>query len=140
VPYAKAVIRSYRAEDESLLFSLAKDAFGERAAWSDVGILTALESETVFVAELSGKPAGFVAVESEADALRIRHLLVSPVHEGEGVGRQLLEYAEGFAIWRGARRLQVIVEPDNQRAHGFYRGRGFVLAGDDLLELTLPQQ
>jgi ribosomal protein S18 acetylase RimI-like enzyme len=56
------------------------------------------------------------------------------------VGRQLLEYAEGFAIAERAARLQVVVEGDNHRALDFYRGRGFVPVGDDLFELILPQR
>ena len=55
------------------------------------------------------------------------------------MGRQLLEYAEGFAIAEGAASLQVVVEEDNRRALDFYRGRGFVPAGEDLFELILPQ-
>ena len=73
--------------------TLAKEVFGQQEAWSDAGTMTALESDTVFVAELSGEAAGFVALEQEADEVLIRHLLVSSLHEGEGVGRQLLAYA-----------------------------------------------
>lgn len=138
--YRKAAIRPYRREDESVLFSLARGSFGERASWSDDQTLGVLESDTVFVAELDGSPAGYVAVEVERSAARIEQLFVTELHEGEGVGRQLLEHAEGFAIARGAERLQVVVEPDNRRALDFYRGRGFVRAGADLYELVLPQR
>lgn len=137
--YRKATIRPYRTEDESLLFTLARGVFGERSTWDDRRTLTTLATDTVFVAELAGEPAGYVALERERDAIRIEQLLVSPAHEGEGVGRQLLEYAEGFAIAEGALRLQVVVESDNRRALAFYRGRGFAAAGADLLELVLPQ-
>ena len=139
MPYRKAIIRSYRAEDESLLFSLARGSFGERDAWDDRRTLTALETDTVFVAELEGRAAGYVAVEREGDAIRIEQLFVSPGHEGEGVGRQLLDYAEGFAISEGARVLEVVAEEDNLRAVTFYRGRGFVPVGGDLFQLVLPQ-
>jgi GNAT superfamily N-acetyltransferase len=139
MPYRKATIRPYTAEDESFLFSLAKDTFGGAERWSDAGTITALRTETVFVADLAGEAAGFVALEREAGAVRIRHLLVGAVHEGEGIGRQLLEYAEGFAISVGASRLEVVAEAENRRARDFYTGRGFVAAGDDVLELTLPQ-
>ena len=138
MPYRRATIRPYRQEDERLLFSLARESFGERSSWSDAQTLVALETDTVFVAELDQTPAGYVAVEREGDAVRIEQLFVSLLHEGEGVGRQLLDYAEGFAISEAAARLEVVVEEDNQRALGFYRGRGFVPAGGDLYELILP--
>jgi ribosomal protein S18 acetylase RimI-like enzyme len=139
VTYQKAQIRAYRAADESHLFTVARSAFGEGEAWSDGRTLAVLERDTVFVAELAGRPAGYVAVEHADDAVRILHLLVDPVHEGEGVGHQLIDYAEGFAIAERARRLEVVVESDNVRAHDFYRRRGFTPgASDDLLELVLP--
>jgi ribosomal protein S18 acetylase RimI-like enzyme len=139
VAYTKAVIRSYRSEDESLLFSLARGVFGDRSSWDDGRTLTALETDTVFVAEIEGAPAGYVALEPAGSAVRIEQLFVSPVHEGEGVGRQLLEYAEGYAISTQAQVLEVVVEADNRRARDFYQGRGFQPAGGDVLQLVLPQ-
>jgi ribosomal protein S18 acetylase RimI-like enzyme len=139
VPYRKTLIRAYRAGDESLLFSLARVSFGDRDSWDDQRTLTALETDTVFVAELEGRAAGYVAVEREGNAVRIEQLFVSPEHEGEGVGRQLLEYAEGYAISIGAGALEVVAEPDNRRAVDFYRRRGFVPTGGDVFRLVLPQ-
>jgi ribosomal protein S18 acetylase RimI-like enzyme len=138
VSYRKATIRPYRAEDESRLFSLAQESFGVQASWSDGRALSGLTEDTVFVADLEGDPAGYVALRREGDALRIEQLLVSPRHEHEGIGRQLVEYAEGFAISEGASRLQIVVEPDNRRALDFYGRRSFRPTGDDLLELVLP--
>jgi len=140
VPYRKATIRPYRVEDESLLFSLAREAFGSQSAWSDRETLIGLETDTVFVAELEGDQAGYVALERDGDTVRVEQLLVSPRHEHEGIGRQLVDYAEGWAISLGAVRLQVVVEPDNRRARDFYVRRSFMRSGDDVLELPLPQR
>lgn len=129
-------MRPFRADDEGLLFGVAKLAFAEQ---DDRRTLATLARDTVFVAELSGEPAGYVALEQSADALRIEQLCVHPAHEEEGVGRQLLDWAEGYAISTGALRLEIVVESGNERATAFYRGRGFVPAGQDLLELVLPQ-
>ena len=136
--YRKATIRPYRTEDESRLFSLAQEAFGTQTSWSDRRALTGLENDTVFVADLEGDQAGYVALRREGDAVRIEQLLVSPRHEHEGIGRQLVEYAEGFAISEGVVRLEIVVESDNRRALDFYGRRSFQPAGDDLLELVLP--
>jgi ribosomal protein S18 acetylase RimI-like enzyme len=136
VPYRKVTMRPFRAEDEGLLFGVAKLAFAEG---DDRRTLARLARDTVFVAELEGEPAGYVALEETEQAVRIEQLCVHPAHEQEGVGRQLLEWAEGYAISARAARLQVVVEGENERAASFYRGRGFVQAGPDLLELVLPQ-
>ncbi len=140
MPYRKVTIRPYRAEDESRLFTLAHESFGEQAAWSDRATIAGLETDTVFVADLEGDQAGYVALRREGDAVRIEQLLVSPRHEHEGIGRQLVDYVEGFAIAEGAVRLQIVVEPDNRRALDFYERRSFAPIGEDVLELTLPQQ
>jgi ribosomal protein S18 acetylase RimI-like enzyme len=136
VPYRKVTMRPFRADDEGLLFGVAKLAFADG---DDRRTLATLARDTVFVAELEGTPAGYVALEENERAVRIEQLCVHPAHEEEGVGRQLLEWAEGYAISAGAARLQVVVESANARAVSFYRGRGFVEAGPDLLELVLPQ-
>ena len=133
--YRKANIRPFRREDEPLLFGLANIDRG-----ADERTLDVLERETVFVAEVEGSAAGYVALEeSDESRVRVDQLFVSPDHEAEGVGRQLLEYAEGYAIWRGARALRVVVSEGDRRALSFYRERGFVPAGQDVLELVLPE-
>lgn len=132
--YRKADIRTMRPEDEALLFGLARLDRGADARTLDV-----LEHETTFVADVDGQPAGYVALVAEEGRVRIDQLFVSPEHEAEGVGRQLLEYAEGFAISEGAAALEVVVAEDDVRAVAFYRGRGFVPVGADLFELILPR-
>jgi ribosomal protein S18 acetylase RimI-like enzyme len=133
--YRKAEIRPLRPEDEPLLFGLARLDRG-----ADERTLEVLEQETVFVAELEGAAAGYVALDHEERRVLVDQLFVSPEHEAEGVGRQLLEYAEGYAIWRGAESLRVVVESGDRRAVGFYRGRGFVPVEENILELVLPQR
>lgn len=133
--YRKAKIRPYRPADEPLLFGLARLDRG-----ADRRTLAVLERETVFVAELDGAPAGYVAVEWAQEAIRVDQLFVSPEHEAEGVGRQLFEHAEGYAISEGALALQAVVSSRDRRALEFYLGRGFVRAGEDLVELVLPQR
>jgi GNAT superfamily N-acetyltransferase len=127
-------VRPLRREDEPLLFGLARLDRG-----ADRRTLDVLEGETVFVAEVGGAPAGYVAVELTDVSARVDQLFVSPEHEGEGVGKRLLEHAEGYAISQGAATLQVVVEDENRRAHDFYHGRGFVSVGENVLELVLPQ-
>jgi ribosomal protein S18 acetylase RimI-like enzyme len=136
VPYRKVEMRPFRSEDEGLLFGVAKLAFAD---CDDGRTIATLERDTVFVAELAGQPAGYVALEESAETLCIEQLCVHPAHEEEGVDLQLLDWAEGYAISRSATRLEVVVELGNDRAVAFYRSRGFVPAGQDRLELVLPQ-
>jgi ribosomal protein S18 acetylase RimI-like enzyme len=135
----KLEIQAGAAEERSELFAFAKGVFGDRSGWNDRRALEALERDAVFVARVEGSVAGYVAISSEAEALRIEQLLVAPHHEGEGVGHRLLAYAEGYAISTGARAVQVIVEEDNEQAIAFYRRSGFVPVEEQLYERHLPE-
>lgn len=128
-----------RTEEQSELFLFARTSFGEEGGWDDRRTAADLESDTIFVARVEGSLAGYVAVRRAGEALRIEQLLVAPHHEGEGVGRRLLEYAEGYAISIGATAMQVVVETDNNRALALYRRSGFTPVAEQLYELVLPQ-
>lgn len=132
--YRKVDIRPYRPEDEPVLFGLARLGRG-----ADERTLAVLEQETVFVAEVEGSAAGYAACEVRGSIVRVDQLFISDDHEAEGVGQQLLDYVEGYAISKGAETLQIVVEAENRRALDFYRRRGFVRAGEDLVELILPR-
>ena len=129
-------MRPFRADDEGLLFGVAKLAFADQ---DERHTLATLSRDTVFVAELGGEPAGYVALEESGKALRVEQLCVHPAHDDEGIDRQLLDWAEGYAISVGASRLEIVVEGGNDLAAAFYRDRGFAPAGPHLLELVLPQ-
>ncbi len=131
----RADIRSLRPDEAQLLFGLVRLDRG-----ADRHTLAVLENEIVFVADVEGDAAGYVACVRDGDALRVDQLWINPGHVAEGVGTQLLEYVEGFAITDGAATLKVVVESDNERARSFYHRRGFVDAGAQIVELVLPRQ
>ena len=129
-------MRPFRRDDEGLLFGVAKLAFGEQ---DDDRTIATITRATVFVADLGGEPAGYVALDESDVAFRIEQLCVHPAHEAEGIGGQLLDWAEGYAISAGAERLEIVVEPDNDRAISFYQKRGFAPAVAGTYVLVLPQ-
>jgi ribosomal protein S18 acetylase RimI-like enzyme len=139
LPYRKAAIRPLRPDEEPVLFGLARMSLGGQPGWSDERTLGVLEGDKVFVAELDGAPAGYVAVEEEPSSLRIDELFVAPAHEDESLEWQLLEYAEGYAIACGSDRLEAVVEGDETTAVALYRRYGFAPADRGTFELTLPQ-
>lgn len=130
-----------RDEDVRVLFALAKEVFGAMPGWDDERTLEVLGRDTVFVARERGETAGFVALDRPGrEAAVIELMLVAPAHEGRGVGRRLLAFAEGWSISAGARSLSVMVEADNARARRFYLRSGFIAVEDELLELVLPRR
>ena len=131
----EVVVRPYRDGDEAALRRLA----GEASTGAEVA-LPAPDRDVVFVAEVEGEAAGYEALAHGSAAVRIDQLLVSPHHDDEGIERQLLAYAEGYAISIGARLLEAVVEPDNGAAVTFYREQGFAEAAPGVVQLVLPQQ
>jgi ribosomal protein S18 acetylase RimI-like enzyme len=91
---------------------------GETREWM-AGVL---ESQQVVVAERSGRPVGFAAVDGEW----LEQLYVEPEAFGTGVGRRLLDAVKtdrpaGLSLYVFAR---------NERARRFYEAAGFVLVGE----------
>jgi ribosomal protein S18 acetylase RimI-like enzyme len=89
----------------------------------------------VFVAEEGGRAVGFVSVwsrvrprmieEKEYEYAYVSDLVVLAAYRGRGLGRALLERAEGHARSCGAKILRIGVLARNEPARGLYRSFGF---------------
>jgi ribosomal protein S18 acetylase RimI-like enzyme len=55
----------------------------------------------------------------------IEHLAVLPELRGQGIGKQLMEFAENQARAKGLKRLALDVEIENEGARRFYKRLGF---------------
>lgn len=58
----------------------------------------------------------------------IEHLAVLPERRGQGIGRQLMEFAENQARARGLKRVVLDVEIENEGARRLYEHLGFQIA------------
>ncbi len=89
----------------------------------------------VFVAEEGGRAVGIVSVrsrvrprmieEKEYEYAYVSDLVVLAAYRGRGLGRALLERAEGHARSCGAKILRIGVLARNEPARGLYRSFGF---------------
>lgn len=126
------VIRERRPGDDPALGRLVAevvpelDAAGERLAAPEQPY------DVVFVAELNGHPAGFLALRQAGDALLVDRLVVPPADQGRHVGHALLDWAEGYTASRSLRRVAVAAAGVDERAADFYRSRGYTLQGEFL--------
>src|SRR5206468_2941961 len=96
--------------------------------------------DTVFVAELDGVVAGFVAVCERSGALVVEQIAVATGAEGRHVGNALLDWAEGYGVSRGLERIRIAVEDDNRPAQEFYGRRGYLPAAGGGVERELAHQ
>lgn len=131
-------IENGREADLCTLFALARSMFGEMLGWNDAVALEPLQRDVVFVAHCDDILAGYVALREAPHTVRVDQLLVVEPREPELIGDRLLDYAEGYAIWRGAESLEIVVEPDNAAARRLYSRHGFVPVAEELFARTLP--
>ncbi|MGH6918401.1 MAG: GNAT family N-acetyltransferase [Geminicoccaceae bacterium] len=78
---------------------------------------TLLPKAEVWVAELAGRPVGYLALVDDI----LDHLYVGPEHQNRGVGSLLL--AKAKALRPGGLRLYAFQR--NRHARAFYEARGF---------------
>jgi GNAT superfamily N-acetyltransferase len=86
-----------------------------------------LATETILVAEQSGRRLGFVAVAVDGDSADLMDLFVEPDLRGSGVGSQLFEAAVETARISGASRLEIEADP---HAEVWYLSRGAERIGE----------
>ncbi len=95
-----------------------------------------------FVTEdADGQPTGFLHLQvqrdffSGASACHIADLAVDGRHDGQGIGRALLDHAQAWAGEHHCKLLTLSVFPGNARARTLYERAGFET---DLLRMAKP--
>jgi GNAT superfamily N-acetyltransferase len=115
------------------LFSIEAD-FHPDAARQRRGLALMLarpDERAVLVAERGGAVVGMVTVQlvvSTAEggpAALVEDMVVDAAERGHGLGRRLLEAAEEWAHARGATRLQLLADRENEPALRFYARMGW---------------
>jgi GNAT superfamily N-acetyltransferase len=100
--------------------------------------LAALEGHPgvrVFIAELTGRAVGvatvhvFPSIHSATPAAWLTTLVVAEGARGQGIGRQLVELAEQWAISQGATRISLTSGLHRNEAHSFYENLGYTQSG-----------
>jgi ribosomal protein S18 acetylase RimI-like enzyme len=152
----KVTIRAADAGDDGFILSLVERFVGfELPAWrkrADCAggirrdLKHALENlppgEALFIAEdARGERVGFLRLQKTRDFFsgkpncHISDLAVAHGHDGEGIGRALLDYAQTWAKKQRCTLITLAVFPGNARARTLYERNGF---GPDLLRMAKP--
>lgn len=94
------------------------------------------ENNSIFIAELDGKPAGYVVciLQKRSETLfhhpfnrvLVDQISVNPDCQGQGVGERLMQTAEEFARQNGAINLDLSTWGFNSQAHRFFERMGYV--------------
>ncbi|QOZ82146.1 GNAT family N-acetyltransferase [Chromobacterium sp. Rain0013] len=128
-----AEIRTMRAEDALAVARLCLD-LGYEATETEIGErfvrLAALPDNQVWVALWEGAVVGWihghgVRLLEAPPAIEIGGLVVSPAHQGRGLGKQLLRACEAWARQLGYPRIRLRSGVHREAAHAFYRHLGY---------------
>ena len=125
---ADIVVRPFCESDSQALLRLA----GEASTPHEL-VPSAPDDDIVFVAEVEGHPAGYMALREDGRALVVGQIVVAPADQGRHVGHRLLDWAEGYGTSRGMELLRLPAAGSDRRARDFYARRGYVDAGGALV-------
>lgn len=125
--------------DATELLALQREAYQSEAEiyqdWSIAPLtetegqfLQALRGQAILAARQDGRIVGSVRVELHETTCRIGRLFVSPHIQGKGLGRQLLQAAEG--IYPAANCFQLFTGSKSVRNIALYQRLGYGLIGE----------
>lgn len=90
--------------------------------------------DRIWIAELAGRPLGFVAIQHEPDRrgwAKLRWFLVEREARGHGIGGRLLKAAVAFSRKSGYKGILLWTVDDLDAARALYEKAGFTLAFQD---------
>jgi ribosomal protein S18 acetylase RimI-like enzyme len=116
---------------DSLRSLMAEPSFGMATAWDDDALVGfaygyALNSGSRWWNDMLAPVADEVTREWDGRTFVIIDMAVARQHQGQGIGRRLLDT---LMAARPEERASLSVVPDNDRAHGFYRHLGWQHVG-----------
>ena len=116
------------------LFSIEEDFEADkRRQRSGLAMLLGSPTASLLVAERQGRVVGMVSCQllvSSAEggwSLLLEDLVVDQPERGRGVGRKLLAAAADWGRLRGAGRMQLLADCNNEPALAFYQSQGVAL-------------
>ena len=130
-------VRDAIAADAEAIARLVNRAFlverffvdGDRTSTGEV--LRLLERGTFLLAEAEGRLVACVYVESRGERGYFGMLSVDPSHQGQGLGRRLVELAEDRCRREGCRVLEIHVVDLRRELPPLYRRLGYVEVGTE---------
>lgn len=127
-----ADIRPARASDVDALLAIENAVFQtDRLSRRSIRRLIGSPSAVALAAWSGGHISGYciLLLREGSSAARLYSIATAPAFAGTGIGRALIDAAEGAAAKRGRRSLRLEVREDNLRALAVYKQAGFVVTG-----------
>ena len=122
-------IRPFDASDELEVIALWKACELTRP-WNDphqdIQRKLAVQPELFLVGQLDGRIVASVMAGYEGHRGWVNYLAVSPEHQGQGLGRLLMQEVEAALHARGCPKISLLVRGTNTAVLEFYRKLGYL--------------
>jgi ribosomal protein S18 acetylase RimI-like enzyme len=129
-------IRSFRFDDEEAVVQLWTEC-GLVVPWNDphrdIARKTEVQGDMFLVACLGGQIVGTVMAGYDGHRGWINYLAVRPEHRRGGIGRRMMDEAEGRLRAAGCPKINLQVRSTNAKVIEFYKRIGFDV--DDVVSL-----
>jgi ribosomal protein S18 acetylase RimI-like enzyme len=101
------------------------ERMGQRPGPMDDDYPARIAEQAVWVIERDGLIAGLLVLLPEPDHLLLDNVAVARTHQGRGIGRQLVAFAEAEARRRGHREIRLYTHVTMTENQALYRRLGF---------------
>ena len=132
-PLPGPIVRPACADDADVIALCVKAAFlpyveriGKPPAPMLADFASLIAAGQVWVAEMNGQVVGVLVQYETEHGFYIETVAASPAHQGTGVGRALLVFAEGEARRRGFRSIYLCTNAKMTENQVFYSKIGYV--------------
>jgi len=104
---------------------------GERASVNDIKELIQNPEAHLFVAATNGAVTACICVEEKENQAYIGTFAVNPAFQNQGIGKQILSFAEKYAVNQlGSKKLIMVVISQREELISFYERRGYRRTGE----------
>lgn len=92
--------------------------------------------DTFVVGKSEGKVVACLMLqELSREVIQLRQMAVYASFQGKGIGRQLVEWAEVYAVGKGYKKMELHAR---KTAIGFYQSMGYIVTGSEFTEVGIP--
>jgi ribosomal protein S18 acetylase RimI-like enzyme len=128
---ASLVNQAYRGESSRLGWTTEADLLsGLRTETAEITRLIALENTLFLLCLADNALVASVCLEKSSNSAHLGMFAVNPQQQAQGIGKQLLAFAENTAVstWRVA-RMEMVVITQRHELIAFYERRGYQRTG-----------
>ena len=103
--------------------------------FSENDLLQEKEEQTIAVFNKNQIIAVLQLKPLDKDAIKLRQMAVSTFYQKKGIGKKLIKYSEKYVLEKGYNQ---IVLHARKTAVNFYKKLGYVIEGEEFMEIGLP--